>query len=517
MTDTQRIAIIDMGSNTARLVVISTVYGYSFRLVDEIREVVRLRQGISPAGLSDAAIARAMFTLRLFKRFCDATKVDKIIATATSAVREAPNGLAFVQEVADSIGLSLRILSGEEEAYYGTLGALNEVPLVNGFVLDIGGGSAQISAVENRRFKKGAALPLGALALTEKFIKHDPPTTDELAAVRAEIERQLDTLPWASAENGTLVALGGTVRNLAKMDAAARRYPLNTLHGYTLSRDTLDERIAQLQKMPVSKRRKIVGLKPDRADIILAGAMVAQSVLARLNADSLTVSVNGLREGLFLEGFWDHLTYPVIADIRRFSVLNMARVYNYQKNHVNHVRYLAGRAFEQLAPLHGYSDAERELLDAAAMLHDLGTIISYENHHRHSQTLIINAGLPGFTPREIALISLLVRYHRKRKPTLLEFESLLRADDLERLVRLASILRLAEFLERGRNATVDDITIRWDDSTLYLTLIADEYPAVEIWGTERNAVDLIEIAFRRKVVLDSTAAPTDIVVEKSPV
>ncbi len=515
MTKSQRIAIIDMGSNTARLVVISTVYGYSFRLEDEIREVVRLRQGISPAGLSEAAIARALFTLRLFKRFCTATKVDKIIATATSAVREAPNGAAFVQEVADSIGLSLRILSGEEEAYYGTLGALNEVPLVSGFVLDIGGGSAQISAVENRRFKKGTALPLGALALTEKFIKHDPPTEKEIAAVQVEINRQLDSLPWLSAKKGKLVALGGTVRNLAKMDAAARRYPLNTLHGYTLSRSALDKRIAQLQTMTVGKRKKIIGLKPDRADIILTGAMVAQAVMARLNTDSLTVSVNGLREGLFLEGFWDHLAYPVIADIRRFSVLNMARVYNYQKSHVNHVRYLAGRAFEQLAPLHGYGDAERELLDAAAMLHDLGTIISYDNHHRHSQTLITNGGLPGFSPREIALIALLVRYHRKGKPTLLEFASLLRDDDLDRLVQLASILRLAEFLERGRNATVDDITIRWDDSTLYLTLIADEYPAVEIWGTERNAVDLIETAFRRKVVLDSTAAPTDIIVGKS--
>lgn len=506
----QRIAIIDMGSNTARLVVISTVYGYSFRLVDEIREVVRLRQGISSAGLSDAAIARALFTLRLFKRFCTASRVDKVIATATSAVREARNGAAFVEEVENSIGLSLRILSGEEEAYYGTLGALNEVPLVNGFVLDIGGGSAQLSVVENRRFKTGTALPLGALALTEKFISHDPLTAKEITAIRAEIDAQLDTISWATAKNSQLVALGGTVRNLAKMDAAARNYPLNTLHGYTLSRAAVDERVAQLQSLSLSKRKKIIGLKPDRADIIVAGAMVVQAVMARLNADLLTVSVNGLREGIFLEGFWDHLAYPVIADIRRFSVLNMARVYNYQKNHVNHVRYLAGRAFEQLAPLHGYSDTERELLDAAAVLHDLGTIISYNNHHRHSQTLITNSGLAGFTPREIALIALLVRYHRKGKPAPLEFESLLEKGDTNRLVRLASILRLAEFLERGRNATVDDIIIRWDDDTLYLTLIADEYPAVEIWGVERNAVDLIETAFRRKVVLDSTAAPTDI-------
>jgi len=509
----RHIAIIDLGSNTARLVVINTVYGYAYRLEDEIREVVRLRQGMTADGLSDDAIARALFTLRLFKRFCSATGVDKIIATATSAVREAPNGAAFVEEVERSIGLSLRILDGEQEAYYGTLGALNETPLENGFVLDIGGGSAQISLVENRRFKQGAALPLGALALTERFIKHDIPTKTELNALRAEINRLLDTLPWATGAGSGLVGLGGTIRNLAKMDAAQKNYPLNTLHGYVLTRAMVNDRVTQLRSLPLEKRKKILGLKTDRADIIIAGAIVAQSVMERLHADTLTVSVNGLREGLFLEGFWDHLTYPVIADIRRFSVLNMARIYRYQKSHVNHVRYLAGRAFEQLAPLHGYGSAERDLLDAAAFLHDLGTIISYNDHHRHSQTLIINAGLPGFTPRETALIALLVRYHRKGKPTLLEYEPLLQPDDYERVTRLAAILRLAEFLERGRNATVDDIAIRWNLRTLHLTLIADEFPAVEIWGTERNAVNLIEMAFQRTVVLDSTAAPTDTIIE----
>jgi len=508
----QRIAIIDLGSNTARLVVMSFINGYAYRLEDEVREVVRLRQGMTRRGLSDAAISRALFTLRLFKRFCDGSGVDKIIASATSAVREAPNGADFVEEVERSIGLSLKILDGEQEAYYGTLGALNEVPMENGFVLDIGGGSAQLSRVENRRFTHGDALPLGALALTERFITHDPPTEREMTTIRDEINRQLDTLPWLNRKKTALIGLGGTIRNLAKVDAVKRSYPLNTLHGYTLTRAAVDESLAQFAGMSLSKRRRVVGLKPDRADIIVAGTLVVQQVMARLKIETLTVSVNGLREGLFLEKFWDHLTYPVIADIRRFSVLNLARVYQYQKNHANHVRYLAGRAFDQLAALHGYGTPERDLLDAAALLHDLGTTISYRNHHRHSQTLIINSGLPGFTPREIALIALLARFHRKNKPSLLEFEGLMKKGDLERLTRLAAILRLAEFLERGRNATVDDITIRWNDDTLYLTLIADEYPAVEIWGVENNAINLIKNAFGRNVVIDSTAAPTDIII-----
>lgn len=509
--DSQHIAIIDLGSNTARLVVFRTIPGYAYRLVDEIREVVRLRQGMQNNTLSEAAIARAMFTLRLFKRFCDAHEVNRIVATATSAVREASNGQAFVDDVAREIGLSLKILDGEKEAYYGVLGALNEVSMTDGFVLDIGGGSAQISQVSHRQFKRGKALTLGALALTEKFIKTDPPTAQEIASVHAEIESRLDSISWLKESKSALIGLGGAIRNLASMDALRNNYPLNTLHGYSLTLASVEKSISLLQSLPLNKRKKIHGLKADRADIILPGAMVVQSVMMRLKIDRLTISVNGLREGLFLEGFWGHLTYPVIGDIRRFSVLNMARVYQYDKKHANHVRYLAGRAFEQLAPLHGYGKTERDLLDAAALLHDLGTIINYADHHRHSQTLIINAGLPGFSPRETALIALLTRYHRKRKPSLLNFEGLMESDDLERLTRLAAILRLAEFLERGRNGTVDDVTITWNEKNLTITLIAEDYPAVELWGTEQNAVDLIASAFERHVILDSTAAPDDFI------
>jgi exopolyphosphatase/guanosine-5'-triphosphate,3'-diphosphate pyrophosphatase len=140
-------AIIDLGSNTARVVVMNAMPGYAYRLEDEIREVVRLRQGMTERGLSEEAMGRALFTLRLFKRFCDGFRVDTILATATSAVREGANGATFVERVEREIGLSLRVLNGEQEAYYGTIGALNEVPLTQGFVLDIGGGSAQVSEV----------------------------------------------------------------------------------------------------------------------------------------------------------------------------------------------------------------------------------------------------------------------------------------------------------------------------------------------------------------------------------
>lgn len=510
--DAQRVAVIDLGSNTARLIVISAIPGYAYHLEDEIREVVRLRQGMTAQGLSDDAVARALATLRLFKRFCDSSQVDKIIPTATSAVREAPNGPQFVEQVERELGLSLQVLSGEKEAYYATLGVLNEAPMASGMVVDIGGGSAQVAQVDGYRFQRAASLPLGALALTERFVSTDPIDTAEFKQVEVAINRQLDTVSWLeAAEDGgqKLVGLGGTIRNLAKMEAARRDYPLSTLHGFRLTREAVEENIRLFRELPLAERRDLSGLNSDRADIILPGALVLRAIMARLEMEALTISVNGLREGLFFEHFWRHLSYPVVASVRRFSVLNMARVYQYQKSHASYVRYLAMRLFDQLRPLHQYGAAERELLDAAALLHDLGSIISYSGHHKHSQTLIINSGLPGFSPREIGLIALLTRYHRKGNPTLDDCQNLMKAGDEALLIRLAAILRLAEFLERGRNATVDDVTAVWDDSTLRLTLFADQYPAVELWESERNAVDLVAEAFGREVTLESSAAPDE--------
>ncbi len=504
-----KVAIIDLGSNTARLVVMHAVPGYSFRLDDEIREVVRLRQGMTDDGLSEDAMTRAFSTLRLFSRFCQSFAVDLVLPTATSAVREAANGAEFAERVERELGLTLRILTGDEEAYYGVLGALNEVPADEAVVLDIGGGSAQLSEVRRGRFHRGEALKLGALDLTERFVRGDLIRASELQALTQEIERQLESLSWLKRKKGrVLIGLGGTIRNLAGMEVERQPYPLKTFHGMSLTLSSVEESIALLRDLSLAERQRIPGLSSDRADIILPGAMVLGTVMSRLGVGDVTISRGGLREGVFFEHFWQHLPYPVNADMRRFSVLNIARNYEYQKPHANHVRYLADRIFEQLTPLHGYGASERELLDAAALLHDIGTLVGYHGHHKHSQTLININGLPGFSAREIALIGLIARYHRKGTPDYAEYRGLLEEKDGKLLICLAAMLRLAEFLERGRNAAVDDIVAHWTDDELQLSLVADEYPAVELWESERHAVPLVEMAFKRRVALQSIAAQT---------
>ncbi len=498
----RRTAIIDLGSNSARVIVMNSIAGWSYHLEDEIREIVRLREGMTQGGLAPDAIQRGLITLRLFKQFCESLKVDHIIATATSAVREAANGAQFLEQVESEIGLSLQILDGDEEARYGVLGALGAVQLENGVVVDIGGGSAQVSQVRGRRFVRGQALTLGALALTERFVKSDPISKAELKAINTEINRQLDGVAWLAGDREQIVGLGGTIRNLAKIGAARQKFPLQNIGGFHLSADSLDETIGELCELPLEKRRVISGLSSDRADIILPGALVIREILERLDQDELTISGAGLREGLFFEEFWRDMPTPVAPDLRGFSVLNLARFFDYQASHAAHVKFLSGRLFDQLQPLHGYGALEREWLMAAATLHDIGTAIRYNDHHKHSQMLIISNGLPGFSPRETAIIALLTRYHRKGTPMAGEWESLLEKGDENRLQVLAALLRISEYLERGRSGVVRDVQASWDKKQLTLTLVARN-AEVEMWVTARSGVDLMEAAFGHEVILES--------------
>ena len=507
-TPTQRIAVIDLGSNTNRLIIMETRLGFSYRLVDEVREVVRLRQGLTKKGLNEDAITRGLSTLRLYKDFCQQTNVSQILATATSAVREAANGRAFLQQAEDELGISIQLLDGDQEAYYDTLGALNEIELQEGVVLDIGGGSIQLSDVQKRNFVRGNSLLLGALALSERFVTEDPISNKEYKAIEKEISRQLEKVTWLPDKTGQrLIGLGGSIRNLALIEANRQKYPLNSQHGFVLKRSSIKKSITLFKELPLKERQKIPGISSDRADIILPGAMVLLKVMDRLNVNQMELSVGGLREGVFYELFWAHLDPPIIPSVRRFSTLNLARNYQYEKEHANHVSFLAGTLFEQLAPLHGFGSDEKEILHAASLLHDLGRIIGYSSHHKHSQTLLEYNGLPGYTSRETALIALLCRYHRKGRPELTDYKKLLDKKDLVLLMRLAAILRLAECLERGRNANITNIISTWDENQLRITLIANQYPVVELWQASRNALPLMAEAYQKEVIFDSFSPP----------
>jgi exopolyphosphatase/guanosine-5'-triphosphate,3'-diphosphate pyrophosphatase len=490
----RRVGIVDLGSNTARLVVFSCTGDRWFRLTDSIRERVRLAAGMDENGLlrSDA-IDRALAALQLFSDFGAAAGIAETKVFATSAVRDAANGPALVRAI-EALGLEVQVLSGAEEAELGVSAVANGFACPDAWVVDLGGGSAQVSRMEGRRFAWGAAHPLGAVRLTERFFgprdgrgaAADPPSRSRVAKLEEEVGRRLEGVAERMrGDRDPQIALGGTVRSLAGAVQHAAAYPLDLLHGYRLERRALEELTAELLARTSSERAAIPGINPDRADVIVAGALVFRWLLRHGDRDHLVVSGDGVREGAL---FHHLLPEPHrVEDVRRHSIQNLFQRYPQPAAHTEAVRRLSVELFDALAPLHGLGEWERGLLDDAGVLHDIGMTVSYYGHHRHGAFLIENSGLAGYSHRELAMIAILVRYHRKGSVGAGALRSLLEAGDLDRVRPLAICLRLAEHLERSRSGRIHGLRARIGKRTVRVELDSPTRPTVEIWQAEKDA------------------------------
>jgi exopolyphosphatase/guanosine-5'-triphosphate,3'-diphosphate pyrophosphatase len=473
----ERIGVIDLGSNTTRLMVMGYNPHHSFKLLDEVRETVRLAEGVGEDGrLQPAPMARGIEAIKLFHSFCRSTGVQRIVPVATSAVRDASNQAEFLGRVERESGLKLRVLSTEQEAYYGYLGAANTLNLSDAFLIDIGGGSTEVTAVRGRGFVRSFSWPAGALRFSERYVRSDPISNKDFKA-----------LDWLNDTSGTtLVGIGGTIRTLAEIDQKARGYPLDRVHGYTFSRERLEGMAEMLRGMTLRQREDVPGLSRDRADLILAGAMILLQLIRRGHFADVTVSGQGLREGVFYEHFLVGETPPLFSDMRSFSVLNLARVYNYEAIHAAKVRDLSLSLFDQLRALHGYGEWERELLNHAALLHDIGVAVGYYDHHKHGAYLVMNSALQGFNHREVVLLALLVRYHRKGEVVVDEYRDILLPGDGERAARLAALLRLAEYLERSKSQVIQGLHVEMGDPIRVITRAIGD-ATVEVWDANRRA------------------------------
>jgi len=498
-----RTAVIDMGSNSFRLVVFTAADGW-WKRTDEIYLAVRIGEGLDATGeLGSKPMQRGLEAAGVFGHFCAASGIGAgdIKAVATSAIRDAANQPVFLDRVHRETGLSVQVLSREEEARFGYLAAVNSTTLTDGAVLDLGGGSLQLVEVLSRHPGRLGSWPLGAVRMTEHFFADDdPPPKKARKALRAHVAALLaDEAAWLPGSGRRIVGIGGTMRNLAAAAQAEASMPSNGVQGFAITRDALDDLIDRLQAMKAADRGSVKGIKYARADLILAGALVVDSVLEHGEFEAIEVTEAGLREGIFFHSYLDG-DPPLFDDVRRSSVVNLAARYNVDPAHTEHVARLALGLFDELAEqgLHPGDRWERELLFCACTLHDIGMSVDYDDHHKHSRYLILNAGLPGFEPREVALIAQAARYHRKGMPEFAELAPVMLDGDGDRLNRLALMLRLAEDLERSRDQSVRAAHVAADNGTIRLELEADGAAAVERWAAQRE-VDLVERAFGRQL------------------
>lgn len=449
----EKIGIIDLGSNTARLVIVDMFTDGHYVVVDELKESVRLGQDMDRDGfLKPQRIAETIRTLKMFKRLCDARKVDRIIAVGTAAVRRAKNQRSFLDEIQVSCNITIRVLSEEEEAVLVYRGVINSMEAPKGLILEIGGGSTKIIYYNRRNLLNYANLPFGAVTLTDLFASD---ATPEEAAQHVEefFIEQLKKLPWlAEVDPETqMIGVGGSFRNLFKIVKLVRKYPLDTPHNYRLPKEDFTSVYDMLRVLDVDKRKKIKGLSPKRADIMPAAMAIVKSFVTYMNVEEFAISGCGLREGLMLNQALPITLEKPISDVLGYSLERMVKYYGCDEKHVEHVMHLSIQLFKQLRVLHKFSRQYLKVLKIAASLHDCGERLKYYQHARHSWYTILQASIYGATHREIVLAAFVAGCHNREEIPLaewLKYKDIVTEEDLDAVKKLGVLLRIAESLDR---------------------------------------------------------------------
>ncbi|MCU7492821.1 MAG: Ppx/GppA family phosphatase [Ignavibacteria bacterium] len=516
MQTNSHLAAIDVGTNSFHLIVVRVNENGSFEIVDREKEVIRLGLGSSPdkKHIQPDAQERAIATLKRFKTI--ASSYDAVIrAVATSAVRESLNRNEFIQRVYDETGIEIQVISGIEEARLIYLGILQAVPVFNSKVLciDIGGGSTEMIIGQQGRMLFAKSLKLGAVRLSQMFFPDFEVSKSAVEKctnwVSGEIYSTVKEIKKIGFE--TAVGASGTIMAAALMIQAKKSgsMPENMLlNNYQFHQNDLQKVTdAALKKASVKERKKIKGLDEKRADIIPAGLIILNTIVKALGLKEMTVSGYALREGTILD--FMHKMRPLerkagIEDIRMQSIQKLAEMCNYDKAHSQHVCTLALQIYDQMEQVHLLSPENREYLEAAATLHDVGYHISHSQHHKHSYYIIRNAEILGFSENEIEIIAQTARYHRKSypKPSHSDYSKMAEKDKTV-IRKLASILRVADSLDRTHASLIERIKVNVDPKTIHLTLFHNsEYPEIELWNLERRKT-LMEEVFSREVTVST--------------
>ncbi len=448
------IGVIDVGSNTARCVAFEASSEGAIRAVFETKESPRLGLETAPDGsLAEAAVARGVHAVRRFARRLEELSVPTVVGVATSAVRDAPNGPAFTQEVERATGLRLAIISGVEEARYAYLGVAGTLELRNDLVCDLGGGSLQVAEVRQGVLRNSVSLPLGALRLSRRFLEHDPPKRREREELR---EHARSAIRQAIAAFGThpdrLVAVGGTVRALARASIEFTEFPVRRVHGYRLYDRSIEALDELLGEMPSAKRKTVPGIGADRADVVLAGITVLEELERAAGVDHLLVSGAGIREGIALEtvGARFPASTEELVD-RSIAAASVSFPFDYERGRL--VAELADRLFVLLADRFTWGRSERLALRAAAGMHDAGVAIDLWNHPQHSAYLIRNYPIGGLDQREILLASMIAYLHDGDSPPSAwkkRYLPLAGGPEVAAAVRLGALLEVAKTLAGSR-------------------------------------------------------------------
>ena len=491
-----RIAAIDLGSNSFHLVVVDASKPGSLEALLRDKEMLRLGDVVSREGrVTPAALARVIATIRRFKSLADGQGVTELAACATSAIREADNGGEVVDAIYAETGVRVQVLSGLEEARL-IFGAVRASVLIDpgpALCLDLGGGSLEVMVGGAGGLLHAATLPLGVARLSTELVAHDPPSVHDVRRLRERLTASLAPVAEdvAALRPTMTVGTSGTFCDLARIVAARRTgvVPLS-VNQIAISRDELLAVHDHVMAADAAQRLRIPGLDARRVDQIPAGSMVASVAMELFGVSELIVSGWALREGMVLDVMSRFDPAVWTSDpraIRRSSVLGLARRCGWDEAHGRQVARLATRLFDSTAPLHRLGPEDRELLEHAALLHDIGHHVAHESHHKHTCYLIQHGQLRGFDPEEVDALACLARYHRRGDPKTSHepFASLPPALQ-DRVCKLAALLRIADGLDFGHTGAISDVAAEVAGSRLRVTVEGAGELQLELWGARRK-------------------------------
>ncbi|HYF92524.1 MAG TPA: Ppx/GppA phosphatase family protein [Symbiobacteriaceae bacterium] len=473
---TRTIGVIDLGSNSVRLAVVRITDDRAFRVLATAKAVVRLAAALGEDGvISPAGLERTLAALQDFLRIGRTHGAAQYLAVATAAVRQAANGPEFIAEVGRRTGVAFRIISEAEESELAFLGALNTLDEQEGLLIDMGGASTELVRFAGRRPVVGTSLPYGAVNLTERFVPGGQGGADAYATLNLFLSELLATVPCVrSARQLPLIGVGGTVRTIARIDRKARSYPLDVLHNYRLSPESVEAVYRLVRSRPVAERAKIPGVGEDRADILPCGVAMIVQLLGRSGARELVVSGNGVREGLIYRHLLRQRAVPLVDDPLAYSVANLVHSYGLDEARSRETARLALALFDGLQPVHRLGPRTRACIAAAGALAEAGAAVNIYGQEQHTFYLLAHGRLYGLTHRETVITAAAAAYQRAGKVKALTdpFAVILAEGDEGVVRRLGVLTAMAREMTLFDPGAVDALGFRLHAGEAVLQLFA---------------------------------------------
>ncbi len=503
-----KLAVLDIGTNSIHMVLAEVQADYSYKILDRFKDMTRLGDGVfTSRRLSDQAMMRGLEVIRNLVTLARNKGYERIEGVATSAVREARNGGEFLDHVAQQTGLTVRVITGAEEARLIFLGVQNSVALPDRptLVIDIGGGSVELIVGNRDQVFHARSLKLGAIRLKDLYLTKTPPSKPMMSAMEEAVTTQLKGAlgPYKTKRVEQVIATSGMAGNLAEVICLERTgRPLPQLNLAKISRKEIAAIEKRLAAATLKTRLAIPGLDPKRVDTLLPASTVLRILLGLLDRDELTICDKAIREGIIYDFIQRHhegiQAERDIPDVRKRNILALARRCHVSETHAIHVAGLALGLFDQTKSLHGFGPREREWLEFSAILHDIGYMINSRQHHKHAYYLIKNSDLSGFTSDEIDLIANIARYHRRALPHRKHDDFVALPEGTQRIVRsLSALLRIADGLDRSQFSVVQSVDVKLGKTVIMVLQVAGD-AELEIWAARARS-DLFEWVFKRPV------------------